>query len=94
MASSNAPAQCSESSRDSVQIVDAPSSETSVHGCEQTGLLGPSKADSSKVKVASSTATVSAAEYSHSLPPHACTLCICMHMSVCARGTEGQVGWG
>lgn len=71
------------------------SSETSVHGREQTGLLGPSKADSSKVKVASKTATVSAAEYSHSLGPHARTLCICMHMRVCVRGREGQVGgWG
>lgn len=52
MASSNAPPQCSETSRDSVQIVDALSAETSVHGREQTGLLGPGKADNSKVMVA------------------------------------------
>ena len=51
MASSNAPPQCSEASRDSVQIVDAPSAEISVHGREQTGLLGPSEAGSSKVRV-------------------------------------------
>lgn len=52
MASSNAPPRYSESSRDSVQIVDALSAETSVHGREQTGLLGPSKVDNSKVRVA------------------------------------------
>lgn len=52
MASSNAPPRCSESSRDSVQIVDALSAETSVQSREQTGLLGPSEADSNKVRVA------------------------------------------
>lgn len=41
MASSIAPPQRSETSGDSVQIVDALSAETSVHGREQTGLLGP-----------------------------------------------------
>lgn len=40
---------CSEPGGDGGQIVDAPRAETSVPGREQTGLLGPSKADSSKV---------------------------------------------
>lgn len=39
MASSNAPAQCCEPSRDSVQIVNDLSAESSGHGCGQTGLL-------------------------------------------------------
>ena len=44
-----------------MQIVDAHGAET-VHGREQTGLLGLRKADSINVRVASSTATVNAAE--------------------------------
>lgn len=47
LASSNAPQQYSESSRDSVQIVDAASAHTSERGREQTGLLGSGKAYSS-----------------------------------------------
>lgn len=89
MASTNAPPQYSESSRDSVQIVDAQSAETSVHGREQTGLLGPTKADSSKVRVASSTATVNAAEYSH---PQCCMCMWFVYMYAHKRVCKGQRG--
>lgn len=68
-----------------MQIVDAQSAET-VHGREQTGLLG------SKVRVASTTATVNTVKYSHPPSVCACSLCICMHKSMCVRGREGQVG--
>lgn len=63
-----------------------------MHGREQTGLLGPRKADSSKVRVASSTAAVNAAEYSHPPSACACGLCICMHTSVCVKGQRGASG--
>lgn len=88
MASSIAPPQRSETSGDSVQIVDALSAETSVHGREQTGLLGP-KADSSKERVASSTVIVSPADYSQPLSARVCTLCACMYTKRVCKGQRG-----
>lgn len=91
MASSIAPPQRSETSRDRVQIVDALGAQISVHGREQTGLLG-AKADRSKERVASNPGAVSPADFFHPRSVHVCTLCVCMYTSACVRGREGQVG--
>lgn len=92
MASSIAPPQRSETSGDSVQIVDALSAETSVHGREQTGLLGPQSRQYSKERVASSTVIVSPADYCQPLSARVCTLCACMYTKRVRKGQRGASG--